>query len=1267
MIFLRKLRREVVAMSKLLRPKPEGSQWTDEQWKAIVADGQHILVAAAAGSGKTAVLVERIIEKVVAKDNPTDIDRLLVVTFTNASAAEMRTRIGEAIEKAIEKQPSSLHLRRQLSLLNRASISTIHSFCLEVIRKYYYLIDIDPVFRIADEAEAALMKEELIEQLFEEQYGADDNDAFLDVIDRYTTDRSDGDLQNLVLELYEFSRSHPYPAVWLQQLVDMYEISDDTHIEQLPYTLYISHYLDMEFQAAKNLLTKALEIAQLPGGPLPRAENFQDDLRIIERLLEAKNHSWKELYEQMHTFSFSRAKVCRGDEYSKDLLDKANALREQAKKKLEGIREEIFSFKPETWLRHMKEMKPVVEIIVNLVKQFEERFRQAKLEKGVVDFSDLEHYCLQILRHPDSTVDKLIPSNAALDYRAQFVEVLVDEYQDTNMVQEAILQLVTNECEKTGNLFMVGDVKQSIYRFRLAEPFLFLSKYKRFNKDGNESGLKIDLARNFRSRTEVLDGTNFIFKQIMGETVGEIQYDEDAELRFGATDYPDHQDSAVEFLLIDKKNNRSDDESSKENEEFSADLAELETAQLEARLIAQKIKKLIAEPFYVYDRKLKTTRRIMYRDIVILLRSMTHAPQMMEEFRAHGIPVYADLSSGYFEATEVTIMLSLLRIIDNPYQDIALASVLRSPVVGLDENELAIVRMHDRKGTYYEALVSFLNSVPVDEQQERLHEKLARFYNQLQTWRSKARNGSLANLIWSLYRETYFYDFVGGMPGGKQRQANLRALYDRARQYEASSFRGLFRFLRFVERIQNRGDDLGAARALGEQEDVVRIITIHSSKGLEFPVVFVAGLARRFNKRDITRNYLIDKELGFATRYVDSKLRISYPTFPQLAMKQKLRFALLAEEMRVLYVALTRAKEKLYLVGTVKDSEKEIEKWKSHLTHNEWLLPDDVRVSANCYLDWIGSAIVRHSDCELLCRRGTEAILEAIKSHPSKWRIEIVEAGQLHEMSEEKGLESEQILKAIEKVEPVSQTGAFKETVKRQLSWGYHYQPMTAFKAKQSVSELKRQKEIFSEHADNMFISSFSSASAKRPLFMQEKKLTYAEKGTAMHTVMQHIDVARPITIEALQEQLARMVSSELLTVEQAKVVNLENVIAFFETHIGKRLLKAKELYREIPFSLAIPANEIYILGDIAESENVLVQGVIDCAFEDEKGFVLVDYKTDTITGRFAGGFEQAKKVLEQRYRTQINLYRRAIQQIWKKDVAECYLYLFDGSHLLPM
>ena len=948
-------------------PKPESVTWTDDQWKAIMAYGQDILVAAAAGSGKTAVLVERMIKKVLSKENPINVDELLVVTFTNASAAEMRNRISEALEKAINEDPTSTHLRKQLSLLNRASISTIHSFCLEVIRKYYYLIDIDPGFRIADSTEAQLLRDEVLDELFEEEYGKPDNERFFRLVDSFTNDRSDLALMDIIRDLYDFARANPSPEKYLKDIVNMYKVDSVTNLEELPFMESLRFDTQLQLEGIREMLEAGLELTKQPGGPAPRAENFLDDLQILDRMLVASKESWNALYENMQNWTFSRAKTCKGDEYDKSLMDRAQKLRDDAKKKLKAIQDELFNRKPESFLRDMTEMRPLIQTLVELVQCFSDKFNIVKTEKGLVDFADLEHFCLDILLDPSAKREGILaPSEAALHYRDTFKEVLVDEYQDVNMVQEAIIGLVSKDGESTGNLFMVGDVKQSIYRFRLAEPNLFLGKYNQFTSNGENTGLKIDLARNFRSRKEVLSGTNYLFKQIMGVSVGEIEYNEAAELIKGAA-YPEDEPYPVELLIVDLENDESDvteAENTEENDNVF-DVVELEQSQLEARVMANKIKTIITERASIYNPKTKSSRPIMYRDIVILLRSMTWAPQIMEEFKQQGIPIYANLSTGYFQATEITIMMSLLKVIDNPYQDIPLASVLRSPIVGLHEDDLAVIRIEQKNGAFYDALTSFCTQKPAGDH-ESIYDRVKPFFLMLNEWRSMARQGSLAALIWQLYRDTHFYDYVGGLPGGKQRQANLRALYDRARQYEATSFRGLFRFLRFIERMQERGDDLGAARALGEQEDVVRLMTIHSSKGLEFPVVFVAGLGRSFNTMDLRKPYLLDKEFGFATKYVNVDKRITYPSLPQLAFKRKKKMEMLAEEMRVLYVALTRAKEKLFLLSSVKSLQKKLEKWEQNLNHSDWLLKDYERASAGSYLDWVGPSLVRHQDSQTL-------------------------------------------------------------------------------------------------------------------------------------------------------------------------------------------------------------------------------------------------------------------------------------------------------------
>jgi ATP-dependent helicase/nuclease subunit A len=1201
----------------VIPPKRPESQWTDEQWQAIYATGQHTLVAAAAGSGKTAVLVERIIQKILHKDRPIDVDRLLVVTFTNAAAAEMRQRIGEALEKALENEPHSLHLRRQLSLLQKAAISTIHSFCLDVIRKYYYVIGIDPVFRIADEGEMALLKEEVLETLFE-QYYAENDEAFLAVVDRYTSDRTDADLQTLILRLYEFSRSHPNPDEWLQQIVHMYDVKEETNIEHLPYIHYLFEAIDLTFEEAEGKLGQALQKTKEAGGPDYLHDTLVSDQQVIDKLKEARHKSWEKLHETLKGVSWARAaSKPRGGAYDEQLVDDVKKLRDQVKKEITSLKEELFSFQPATYVRHLREMKPIVTTIVQMVQRFAEQLQAKKDEKGIVDFSDLEHYCLRILR--DHSESELKPSEAALSYRAQFAEVLVDEYQDTNMVQESILQLVCHD----DNMFMVGDVKQSIYGFRLAEPFLFLQKYDRFTKDG-EGGLRIDLAKNFRSRKEILDGTNFIFRQLMTEKVGEMRYDDDAALRFGARDYPEKQ-MPVECVWINKAKEESDEE---EQEDVTA-------AQFEARWIAKKIKELLDEPFFIYDRRLKRERRLMYRDIVILCRSMSSASAMLEEFRKHHIPVYAELSTGYFSATEVAMMLSLLKVIDNPYQDIPLAAVLRSPMVGLSENDLARIRLAKKDGAFYEALLAFVEQSTGDD----LDKKVRRWLEQLFQWRTAARQKPLADFIWQLYRETNFYDYVGGMPGGKQRQANLRALYDRAKQYEQTSFRGIFRFLRFIERLKEREDDFGAARSLTEQEDVVRMMTIHKSKGLEFPVVFLAGAAKPFNMQDLRGDYILDKDLGLGMRFVHPTWRVSYPTIAQLAMKKKMKLQLLAEEMRILYVAMTRAKEKLYIVCTTKNIDEEKKKWQEVAYVPTWELPAYIVAKAKSYADWIGYALSRHP--QGICSSAT------VLDDPSLWNIHVVPAHSIEQESDQV-IEHRNIVEAIRQLQPVMIVSEYKEEVNRRLSWTYAYEQATVLRAKQSVSELKRQRDIYGGHAEQPFRKEI----VDRPRFLQAKAMTPAERGTIMHLVMQQVDVTKEVTVHAVQEQVARMVSGEWLTEEQAKAVDVESIIAFFATPIGKRLQRAKRLEREVPFYFA---HEV-------EGEIVVVQGVIDCIFEDEHGLVLIDYKTDRVSW-----MHDPQEQLKRRYKGQLALYREAIEAIWKKKVTETYVYAFDGALLVPM
>lgn len=1237
--------------------KPIDVSWTDDQWKAIMSSGQDILVAAAAGSGKTAVLVERMIRKIVS-DQPINVDELLVVTFTNASAAEMKHRIGDVLEKEINANPTSQHLKRQLALLNKAHISTIHSFCLEVIRKYYYVIDLDPGFRIADETEAQLLRDECLEDLFEEEYGKENNAAFFDLVDAFTNDRSDDALQRMIQEIYDFSRANPFPSAYLQSLIKMYDIGEDADIMELPFMKHLIDDVELQLEGVRKLLEYGYELTKLPGGPAPRASNFLDDLELISILEKAMNQSWETLYEAMQSLKFSRAKPCKGDEYDPALVEEGQKIRDRAKKIVQEMQSDLFTRKPQSFLKDMAAMKPHVEILVYLVEAFGERFQQIKMDKGLVDFADLEHYCLAILSRSEEM--ELIPSEAALFYRNQFKEVLIDEYQDVNLVQESILKLVTKDIESEGNLFMVGDVKQSIYRFRLAEPNLFLAKYLRF-QERDDAGFKIDLARNFRSRKEVLEGTNFLFKQIMGVKVGEIEYDLSAELKLGAS-YPEDTAYPIEVALVNQSAEASE-ENETEQESTGLDAVEMEQSQLEARVIAEKVKELFEKNQEVYDAKQKAYRPIRYKDMVILLRSMTWAPQIMEELKQYNIPTYANLTTGYFESTEVDIMMSLLKVIDNPYQDIPLASVLRSPIVGLSEEELSRLRIAKKQGAFYEAIQAFMHVNRKKE--EALYEKIRPFFDKLADWRSEARRGALSELIWKLYRETYFYDFVGGLPAGNQRQANLRALYDRARQYEETSFRGLFRFLRFVERMRDRGNDLGAARALTEQEDVIRIMTIHSSKGLEFPFVFMAGMGRNFNTMDLRKNFLLDKDLGFATKYIDAKKRISYPSLPQIAFAKKKKMELLAEEMRVLYVALTRAKEKLILIGAVKDIDKAKQKWSQIAGHSNWLLHEFDRAQAKSYLDWIGPALVRHRDNTWIHLESWSEKGE-ISSHPSNWEVRVLQKEELLTRSVEEEKKEDEWLKRVTEGKRIESSSSYQQEIRDTFSWSYSAKESTSHRSKQSVSELKRQGELRDAQSGTDVVKAWKQTIWNRPKFMQEKKLSPAEIGTAMHMVMQHIDVKEEVTEATLNQLMEDMVRKELLTNDQVEVIDISSILSFFQSPLGKRMQHAPKLVREIPFNIAYPASRVYADWQ-GEEEPVLVQGIIDVFFEDDLGTVLLDYKTDSISARYKGGYDEAKSILESRYKVQIELYTEALEKILKRKIEEKYLFFFDGGHVLKL
>lgn len=1321
-------------------PKPAGSYWSDDQWRAITLTGGDILVAAAAGSGKTAVLVERIIRKLSATDTPLSVDRLLVATFTKAAASEMRQRIREALEKELERDPESEHLGRQLAMLGRASITTLHSFCMEVIQRYYTLIPLDPGFRIASESETALLRQEVLEQLFEEKYaseseGSQEGEAFVALVDWFGGERSDDAVFVLVQKLYDFSRSHSWPGHWLQQAASAFAVPDIAALENSSWVSSIVNDTVITLDGVADLLRQAIVIAESPGGPQPYADTLQEDLRVVDTLRSAiRPGAWSELYDIFQRISFGKLKPCKKDQTDPMLQDRVKGLREDAKKMVTELRNQLYGRTAEEFLDELHKAAPVMKELSSFITEFSDRYQEEKKKKGWLDFSDLEHYCLQILRHSDSTPDGIMPSDAALEYQAQYDEVLLDEYQDTNTVQEDIVRLISRgnmaPSDQVGNRFMVGDVKQSIYRFRLAEPGLFLDKYKSYGDDFEGTGLRIDLARNFRSRREVVNAVNLLFRQVMNEGVAEISYDPRAELAYGEG-FPEdtaNQDYRPELLLIDRSGEGVPSPEDKSEAEVNGDesideIVELEAVRLEARAIASRIIEMTGgsdkPPMLIYDKVNKQMRPVGYSDIVILLRStLSWAPVLIEELRLEGIPAFGELSQGYFQASEVETMFSLLQTIDNPLQDIPLAAVLRSPLFGLSEEELAEIRLALGGGSYYDALLAFVTDgqVESDHTKSALKDKLQHFLIRLKTWRNLAGEGELSSLIWSIYRDTGYLDWVGGLPGGPQRQGNLRALHDRARQYEMStSSRGLFTFLRYIGRLRENGGDLGAASVAGGQEDTIKIMTIHKSKGLEFPVVFVAGLSKMFNRQDLNAPFLMHKEMGFGPKFVDSELRVSYPTLPNLAIRRRAQMELLAEEMRVLYVAMTRPKDKLILISSVKDLAKSIEVWGGALEVKEEKLPDYILARGRCYLDWIGPSLIRHPAASELRRfGGLEDISSSILAdRGSDWIIayssakEIVESGlRVAEAATTTELLSETAERA--RIQAILSEGSInmdigkddtiediEYAVRQKLNWSYPYAVATGISAKTSVTEMKSMLSQSDDDTANMLANQELRQEAQlsddqvefklhlnRPRFMEKVTLTPTERGTAYHTLMQHLPLnndpneCQGIVIETLQ----KLIDRQIMTKEQTAAIDISKITTFLQSPVGDLLRRAEWIHKEMPFTYGLAASDVHsnllhlnseAIGDNGlsidlksqlDQEIVLIQGVVDCLFYVDGKQYLLDYKSDRVL-QHQGGVS----VLGETYRFQLELYAAAVEAITGVAVGEKWLYFFDSGEAIKL
>lgn len=1239
------------------------TKWTEDQLKAITTRGCNLLVAAAAGSGKTAVLVERIIRIITNENNPVDIDRLLVVTFTSAAAAEMRERIAAAISKALEVNPNSKVLQRQLTLLSRANITTMHSFCLDVIKNYYHVIDLDPTFRIADETENTLLKLEVINDMFEDYYESE-NIEFRNLIEAYSGSRDDQRLKDIILDLYRFSMSGPWPEKWLVNNAEEFNIET---IEELNKTIWINilkETISIEVTGYIKMLEKAVGIIRDTEGLEPYEETFLEDLDMFKKVEESLTLGIRELYTSINSISFSRLKSVKKDKVSdEENLEIVKSIRDSIKRKISKLIEDSFSMTIEDALNGIKNSYPYMKMISHLTLDFINRFKEKKRERNILDFNDLEHLCLKILIERDED-NNINPSSVANGFREYFDEVLVDEYQDSNNVQEAIIDLVSRKTLENPNVFMVGDVKQSIYRFRQAKPELFLDKYNRYPLEDGDLNRKIQLYKNFRSREEVIRGVNYIFKEVMSKTVGELEYNDEEALNLGAS-YKESNDEStiiagpIELHILDK----SGEYTTEVEDEYDGDVSveeeeDIDSIGLEARIVARRIKELLnpesntGKIFKVLDKETGEYRSLKYKDIVILLRATRNWSEIfLEEIGSEGIPVYADTGTGYFETIEIRTMMSLLKVIDNPMQDVPMISVLRSPLVSFSAEELGDIRLLDKEKYFYEIIKGVSDNIY--DVNEELKNKCKVFINNLGKWRNKSIYTPIDEFIWYLYMDTAYYGYVGAMPNGKLRQANLKILFQRARQFEKTSFKGLFNFINFINKLRNSSGDMGSAKVLGENEDVVRIMSIHKSKGLEFPVVFTCGFGKQFNLMDLNKSILYHDDLGFGPDYVDLERRNSYSTLAKEAIKKKILFETLSEEMRILYVAFTRAKEKLIITGATKNLEKSISRWVSSSALDENIVPPSEVLKGKSYLDWIGMAICKHRDGEDL-RKYIGANNSSTVNDFSTWNTKMWTKNLLSVEKNEVAVdENEEIDLFIN-----SDVDYIDKEIERRLNYKYKYDLSGMLPSNVSVSDLKRS--LYNNEDDDIItVNIFSNKEVLKPKFLQEKRgLSSSERGTIAHFIMQKLDLDKVNTKEEIDTQIYSMKDKSLLTEEEIKAIQKISFISFFKSNLGKRMLKVfnqgKLVKRELPFYTEISSLNIdnTLPKEVYGNENVRLQGIIDCIFEEEDKIVLLDYKTDYVE------YGKESEILD-KYRIQIKYYKDAVEKITGKEVKESYLYLF--------
>ena len=1181
--------------------------WTDEQKKVIDLRNRNILVSAAAGSGKTAVLVERIITMLTKDENPVSIDQLLIVTFTEAAAAEMKDRIRTAIEKKLEENPDDEHLMQQATLIHNAQITTIHSFCLSVIRDHFHAIDLDPGFRVAEEGELKLLKHDVLDDLLEEKY-AEGDEGFLDFVSVYGG-KNDKNLEELILKIYEYSRSYPQPDLWLEQCVETYDIENIEDFESSSCMAFIKENTGYYLQDTKEMLLAALEICQ-NGGPAVYIDALQDDLEILETLSQAETYG--QLYSLFENIKWKRLPANRDKTIAEEKVSAVKAIREEVKNLIKSIKKQYFEQPVTAAIEDIEICRKAVQELIALVQGFAKAFEEKKRGQNLIDFSDMEQYALKILTQRDG--DELKPSHIAKDYQEQFQEVMIDEYQDSNLLQEAILTSVSRIFNNKYNMFMVGDVKQSIYRFRLSRPELFMSKFDTYSLDDSEKQ-RIDLHKNFRSREEVLKSINHIFYQIMKKNLGGIRYDDRAALYPGA-DFPETENTDTEILVI-------------ETELEEGRVNAQEERELEARAIAGKIRELMT-CHQVCDKATRQMRKIRYSDIAILARSIKGSADVIAEvLNQEGIPAHVGTREGYFAAQEVAILLDYLRLLNNRKQDLPMAAVLKSMLGDFLEEELALIRSEYQNIPFYQAVMEYRENGA----DEHVRLKLKRCLGQMDAFRKRVPYTPMHELLWQIMEETGYGDYVSAMPGGQQRKANLDMLVEKARMFESSSYKGLFHFIRYMEQLQKYDVDYGEANTEDESADTVCIMTIHKSKGLEFPVVFVAAMGKQFNMRDVKNQVVLHSVMGVGMDAIDRKTRTKSTSVIKKVIQKEEALSSLGEELRVLYVALTRAKEKLIITGTLKNLQEKMQTCEV-LLGGKKTLPYEMLSTAKCYWDWIIPAVM-HLSADVPIRIQTVSIEDILKEEIS---TEIT--GKMKQVMLE-NWDTDQVY------EP-----KVKEQISQQFGYQYPYANSPLQKLKFSVSELKKQsyEEEMEERGEALFEE--PEMIPLIPKFLQEEEiLKGAARGTAYHRLLELIDFTKVYNDELLKNELDVFCESGKMTKDMAQCIWRKDILEFLQGNAGQRMSVCaanNRLWKEQPFVLGVDARE----KDPQEQEGewILVQGIIDVYFEEEDGLVLLDYKTDRV---------QTEEELVEKYHAQLEYYAQALERVTGKKVKEKIIYSF--------